>query len=337
VKVISSPYTFIDGDVLDPRDLNRVWKYKQEALADAASRRYIESAVSISFAKDCATGYSNSDSAGIRTFTFKSPFDVYVTRAFLNGEFSAKSDEVVVYMKETSSGNPPDGCTVPWLSISADEPLNEEVRDVSPARFKLAANTQYEILLDSAAAFTASRLDLTFHVLSDRFAFGPEPSFSPTIVNEFSSLSQSTQSTNSSNFSSAVSGLTTNSYAPVCLSLHNVSTDNTSSPDRRIPIPRIGDSRATPTAVSISFQFKRTAGTSTAFYARIVDAGGTPLGLASLTTASTSTQLAFSTINVNLHTSTDSSSSVTANDYFLEVASAASATLEKAFVMVWIK
>jgi hypothetical protein len=164
MKVYDKPYTFIDGDVLDPRDLNGVWNYKREALADAAGRRYIESVFPLSFVKDCATGYADTDTADTRTFSFTAPADLYVTRAFLNGVFSAINAEIKITITKNSTGTTPDGCTDPWLNVASDTPTGQEVQDRNPARFKLESGERYDILLDSSAAFTVTRLDVHFYV-----------------------------------------------------------------------------------------------------------------------------------------------------------------------------
>lgn len=341
MKIIEQPWYFFTGDVLDPHDINNVWKYKQEALADAAGRRYIESVFPVSFVKDAATGYTFSDNADVLTFSFTAPADMYVTRAFLNGVFSVQDDDVKITIVENVSGDTPTGCTDPWLSVLSGATLNEEVRDFSAARFKLVAGDRYDILLSSDGNFTVERLDVSFHVLSDRFGFDSAnlPNFQPTLVNELSSLSESVQDINESNFATEVGKLVESNYAPVCFTAHNFTVSTVIANEFKFPLPRIWDQRAAPVIHSIDFQLKLTAASAGTYTASIVDAGGGPISSGvSIVTTSNTAGYASAVINQSINSSSSNDVVSGSSDYFVVVKrTTSSAFIEKAFVTLWIK
>jgi hypothetical protein len=97
--------------------------------------------------------------------------------------------------------------------VAADAPTGEEVRDYNAARFKLESGERYDVLLDSSAAFTVTRLDVHFHVLSDRFGFSAAPSFQPTLANESVGGTKATQDANDTAFSTQVGNLVEDNYA----------------------------------------------------------------------------------------------------------------------------
>lgn len=340
MKVYDKPYTFITGDVLDPRDINGVWNYKREALKDAAARRYIESVFPLSFVKDCATGYAGTDTADTRTFSFTAPADLYVTRAFLNGVFSVINAEIKITIVKNSTGTTPVGCTDPWLNVDASATVNEEVRDLNPARFKLESGERYDILLDSSAAFTATRLDVHFHVLSDRFGFSSttEPSFQPFMVSEDLSTSFGIQNTNSSNFANEVAKLVEDNYAPVCFPLHDTSVSSSSFAGRKFPLPRIDSGRSTATVVQMSLQIELASAVTGAYVAKIVDGTGTLLQSTVVNVTSPSvTGYGANTFLQIITTGVSGSAADTGQDYFVEITSTNAATIKKAFVTLWIK
>lgn len=340
MKVYDKPYTFITGDVLDPRDLNGVWNYKREALKDAAARRYIESVFPLSFVRDCATGYASTDTADTRTFSFTAPADLYVTRAFLNGVFSAINAEIKITIVKNSTGTTPAGCTDPWLNVDAGAAVNEEIRDLNPARFKLESGERYDILLDSSAAFTVTRLDVHFHVLSDRFGFSSttEPSFQPFMVSEDLSTNIVTQNTNSSNFATEVAKLVEENYSPVCFPLHDTAVSSATSSTRKFPLPRIDTGRSTAKVVQMSLQIELASAVTGSYYARIVDGAGVTLQftIVSITSPST-TGYGANTFSRIITTGVSGSAADTSQDYFVEVTSTNAATIQKAFVTLWIK
>lgn len=341
MKIIEQPWYFLIGDVLDPHDINNVWKYKQEALADAAGRRYIESVFPVSFVKDAATGYTASDNSDVLTFSFTAPADMYVTRAFLNGVFSVQDDDIKITIVENVSSNTPTGCTDPWLSVLSGSTLNEEVRDFSAARFKLVGGDRYDILLSSDGNFTVERLDVSFHVLSDRFGFDSAnfPDFQPTLVNELSSLSQADQDANESNFATEVGKLTTGNYAPACFTAHNFGVSASVANQFKFPLPRIWDQRATPVIHSIDFQLKLTAASAGTYTASIVNSVNTTMSPGvSITTTSNTAGYASAVINQSINSPFDAHITSAVQDYFVVVKrTTGSATIEKAFVTLWIK
>ena len=342
--VYDKPYTFSNGEVLDNRDLNALWKYKKEALADAVERRYIESVFPISFTQSCAIGYTNSNSADLRTFKFTAPADLYVTRAFLDGSFSVIDGEVKVVI-EDSSGSTPAGCTDPWLSIE-NASINTDVSDLSPARFKLSSGETYSIRVESASNFTVTRLDLIFHVLSDRYGFGaaPDPLF--TYLSEVAPSNKFTQDNNDYTFAAAGQALdqaiVQSNYAPVTYSVSSVYLETTVNDQNTFPIPRIGDSRATPEIVGISLYVAAdAAGASTNTYTvEILNTLGVAQDSLSVTLLNTQTAAyGFKSVSVPISTPLASGAAVTSSDFFLGVSGTSNISLanRKYFITLWIK
>jgi hypothetical protein len=344
MKVYDKPYTFITGDVLDPRDLNGVWNYKREALKDAAARRYVESVFPLSFVKDCATGYTNADTVDTRTFSFTAPADLYVTRAFLNGAFSAIGAEIKITITKNSTGTTPDGCTDPWLNVAADAPTNEEVRDYNAARFKLESGERYDVLLDSSAAFTVTRLDVHFHVLSDRFEFSSanEPSFQPIMVSEDLTTNIVSQSTNNSNFATEVAKLAQDNYAPVVFCVNNMYVqNNTTTGHQAFPLPRIGDSRAPATVVGMSLYVGSNISiTGRDFTARIENNSGTPVDSVTVAMSGVTTGYASKTTSVDIDSASTGDVTTPAQDYAVRFYISSGSNLQmngKFFITLWVK
>jgi len=342
MKVVSQPYTFYDGQVLDPEDLNRVWRYKQEALADAAGRRYIESVFPLSFVKDCATGYASTDTADTRTFSFTAPADLYVTRAFLNGVFSAINAEIKITIVKNSTGTTPDGCTDPWLNVDESAAVNEEVRDLNPARFKLESGERYDILLDSSAAFTVTRLDVHFHVLSDRFAFGAEPKFTPLLATESLNGTLAAQNSNDSAYGTQVGNLVEDNYAAVTYSVANMYlTNNTTTDYQKFPIPLIADSRSTATVVGMSLHVGLNVGiTGRDITAQIEDSAGVPQDSVTITMSGGTTGYQSKTTSVDIDSASTGAVITPASDYAVRIYVSSGGNISmngKFLITLWIK
>jgi hypothetical protein len=341
MKVVSQPYTFYDGQVLDPEDLNRVWRYKQEALADAAGRRYIESVFPLSFVEDCSTGYTESTASQVRTFSFTAPADLYVTRAFLNGVFSAINAEIKITIVKNSTGTTPAGCTDPWLNVAADATVTQEVRDLNPARFKLESGERYDILLDSSAAFTVTRLDVHFHVLSDRFAFGAEPKFTPLLATEALNGTLAAQNLNDSTYGTQVGNLVELNYEPVCFVMHNQSINSTVASTRKFPVPQIGTTRGKASVYGANLYLHMNGSPPSQDYIlELVNNGGSVLDSVtlSLTSPAVTGYVAASGWNVSLEDASSDAASDTSKDRFIQLRTVSgSGTVGKAFITLWIK
>jgi hypothetical protein len=343
MKVYDKPYTFITGDVLDPRDLNGMWNYKREALKDAAARRYVESVFPLSFVKDCATGYASTDSLDTRTFSFTAPADLYVTRAFLNGVFSAINAEIKITIVKNSTGTTPVGCTDPWLNVDASAAVNEEVRDLNPARFKLESGERYDILLDSSAAFTVTRLDVHFHVLSDRFGFSSatEPSFQPYMVSDDFDTNIFVPNANSISFANEVAKLVEDNYSAVTYSVANMYVyDNTTTDYQRFPIPLIANSRSTATVVGMSLYIGTNVGSSRHFTAQIENSAGVAQDSVTVAMSGGTTGYQSKATNVSIDSASTGAVTSPASDYAVRiyVSSGISIAMNgKFFITLWIK
>jgi len=339
MKVYDKPYTFINGDVLDPHDINDVWRYKQEALADASARRYIESVVPLSFVRTSQTAYVYTDTAAVRTYSFTPPDDVYVTRAFLVATLSSIAADVNITLKANGT-TVPTGCTDPWLTIASDADTGQEIRDLNPARFKLEGGTRYEITLESTGAFVATQFDVTFHIVSDRFGFDSanEPDFQPTLVSEDIGLVEAIQDANETNFATEVAKLGVGSYAPVTYCLHNVSSDNTFTDERTFRIPRIDNDRAPATIKRASMWVGFDANVNTIFTIEIVDEGSSVVaGSTFPVPTSTFGYKDLTGLSISLSASGSGLAADSGEDYAVRFKTSTSLTVHKAFIVLWIQ
>lgn len=343
--VYDKPYTFADNEVLDIRDLNKVWTYKLDALADAAGRRYIESVFPLSFVKDCGTGYSSTDSVDIRKFSFTSPADLYVTRAFLNGVFSAIGAEIEITIVKNSTSATPDGCTDPWLNVAADAPVNEEVDDYNAARFKLEEGERYDVLLSSSAAFTVTRLDVNFHVLSDRFGFDSANEPKPGLIilpNESYGLAsiKFVEDVNVSFYNSAANKLVEENYSPITYCMHGLDLQTYYHARAKIPIPVFDQARATGAIVRYSVWAVFNTPQTNSITAQVVDSSGGTLISTILSFSSETSKYdtgSFAPPGKSLNNATSGASANTALDSFLQFKSTTTVTIDKIFVTLWVK
>ena len=139
MKLVTDPFKFTTGDVLDPHDINQVWRYASEGIADTAQRRYKEVVFPLSFTKSVSSGYAHTDNADLRRFRFEMPVAGFVTRAFLTGNITSSAD-VEVEIVRVSTGLPPAGCPDPWLRIDSTGGVAADVSDFGPVRFPLLTN-----------------------------------------------------------------------------------------------------------------------------------------------------------------------------------------------------
>jgi hypothetical protein len=349
MKLVTDPFSFKSGDLLDPEDLNYVWRYAAEAVADTVGRRFKEVAVPISFTKSVASGYAHTDNAELLRFRFKMPYAAFVTKAFLSGNITSTAQVDIRFIK-VSTSQPPAGCPDPWLSADSTGGVAADVDDFIPSRFQLEIDEQYYIEI-SGANFTVNQLDLVVHILADRFMYyGDDLSgnllyFGPTLVNDSNALDASAVALNQSNFTATGNFLeAVDSIVPTPepFVVHNLILNSAPLINlRTFALPRLGSGRASAKVYAISLQFYCAVGVST----------GTVLQFALLNSAGSNILSAFYTatggetsgfVHLNAVTplaltdTADNTPTLTASDYYVRFISTGAQTVDKAFGVLWV-
>ena len=172
VKVIASQQVvrFTAGDALSPTDLNDVFLYAKDALADVSEKRYALAAVTFPFNKSMSGGIANGDTIGVRTQRFTCPVACTVVRAFLNGNVTAASD-MTIALKRAVTGVVPTGATTPYLNVVAGATTAADVNDTNIQSVTLDAGVNYDLIIEGVS-FTTERCDVVLHVQVDRWRAG---------------------------------------------------------------------------------------------------------------------------------------------------------------------
>lgn len=169
MKVVSStiPVVFGNDRALAPNDLNDVFLYAKDAVADVGEKRYAIAAISFPFVQDMSTGLSNASSSQARTQRFISPVDCTIVRAFLEGSVTAAAATTIDITRVTG-GTTPDGATVPYLNVAAGATTSVDVEDINIQSVTLDAGEAYNLII-SGSSFTTERCNVVLHVLVDRW------------------------------------------------------------------------------------------------------------------------------------------------------------------------
>jgi len=172
VKVIASQQVvrFTAGDALSPTDLNDVFLYAKDALADVAEKRYALAALTFPFNKSMSGGIANGDTIGVRTQRFTCPVACTVVRAFLNGNVTAAS-AMTIALKRAVTGVVPTGATTPYLNVVAGATTAADVNDTNIQSVTLDAGVSYDLIIEGSS-FTTERCDVVLHVQVDRWRAG---------------------------------------------------------------------------------------------------------------------------------------------------------------------
>ena len=349
MKLVATPFKFVDGDVLDPHDLNQVWRYGAEATIDNVSRRYKEVVLPLSFTKSVSSGYVHTDNISLRTFRFQMPAAGFVTRAFLSGNITSSADVQILMQRVSPLGTPP-GCTNPWMSIASTGGVAADVSEFSPLRFQLESGAQYDIIIDGSN-FTVNQLDIVVHILIDRFAVGGSDSssffvFNPSLVNENSALDASVQSLNKGNMDAAGNIIEAFGAAvptPVPFAVHtlNLALGAANINVRTFPVPRFGQARSTPSACAMSLwvysSVALTIGSQWQF--SLVSSGGSTLLTAFYIATGGENQffVHFNFTPLALTDTADATPATPASDYLVRFISSQSVVVNKAFGVLWVQ
>ncbi len=173
MKVISSQQAvrFTTGDALSPTDLNDVFLYAKDAVADVSEKRYALAAIVFPFVVDVGTGIVNTDTVGVRTRRFTCPVACTVVRAFLDGNLTAAS-AVTISLQRAVTAVVPSGATAPYLNVAAGATTADDVDDTNIQSVTLDAGVSYDLVI-AGASFTTERFNVVLHVQVDRWrAFG---------------------------------------------------------------------------------------------------------------------------------------------------------------------
>lgn len=172
VKVIASQQVvrFTAGDALSPTDLNDVFLYAKDALADVSEKRYALAALTFPFNKSMSGGIANGDTIGVRTQRFTCPVACTVVRAFLNGNVTAAS-AMTIALKRAVTGVVPTGATTPYLNVVAGATTAADVNDTNIQSVTLDAGVSYDLIIEGSS-FTTERCDVVLHVQVDRWRAG---------------------------------------------------------------------------------------------------------------------------------------------------------------------
>lgn len=248
MKVISTQQAvrFTAADALSPTDLNDVFLYAKDALADVTEKRFALAAVVFPFVKDAGSavnGIVNSDTIGVRTQRFTCPIACTVLRAFLNGNLTAASD-VTISLQRAVTAALPTGATTPYLNVAAGATTAADVEDTNTQSVTLDAGVSYDIII-AGSSFTTERFDVVLHVQVDRWrTFGVlgVPDFAFTDFTD--GLADATLVANSVggaafNLAAAVAGLATARGLSATGLTHTVFSSATAAADllRVMPVP----------------------------------------------------------------------------------------------------
>ena len=349
MKLVSDSFKFTSGDILSPTDLNQVWRHASEAVTDTFSRRYKEVPVLLSFTKDVATGYTDSDSAEVRQFRFSPPQYTYITEAFLNGNITS-NDKVQITIRDAATGQTPAGCTLPWLELDSTGGVAADVSNVNQAQFQLSPQ-QYIIEIVPLGTMTVNTLDLVFFVKSDLFlGIGSEnvPSFFPTFVSDSSALDASVQDANKASFESqAASAPLLTTATPIFFCAHNINIFSSSSNNfRRFYIPRFygtttpGLGRALQVAISMSIWWKSSSPVSPGYNVSVSlyspSFSGQAVDFVSGVSRSSGFANTTSFSSSGIYQSSTNASTNTSIDFYLEFSSSFSVVMDKVFGVLWV-
>lgn len=173
---------FRTGEPLAPEELNRLFLYAQDAVADVAERRWALSSLTFPFVLSMTTGLTNASASRLRTIRFSCPLTCIVQRAHLNGNVTAAADlQVHLYVAGTTTL--PAGATSPYLSTGIVAGPTDDVTDINVDKVLLNAGTDYDLVI-SGTSFTTERLDITLDIAVDRWVATGSldvPSFIPRL------------------------------------------------------------------------------------------------------------------------------------------------------------
>jgi hypothetical protein len=247
MKVLTAPLTFVDGDILPPEDLNALYLYARDAVADVASKRWAKAVLPIQCTQVVGTNITEA-SAALLTHRFKCPVTCIVERAFLSANMTSSGEVTVVII--ATGGSTPTGATVPLLSTAAAVTvMATDTNAINTDRFVLTAGTEYSLTITPAAGvtFILERFDITLHVAVDRWTLAGTtsvPDFDPTLVTDASARNATVVAANNTALTTEANKFAAalGACMPMVFHVHGF-LDVTDADLRTITIPRISSAR----------------------------------------------------------------------------------------------
>jgi hypothetical protein len=336
MKVVNPPLLFVEGDDLDPQDLNAVFAYADDAYMDATSRRYQRASAVLVFASNVASPYTEASSAALRTFKFRPPVDLVVERAFLRGTITS-SAAVTIELEDSVAGHPV-GASTPYLTTGAAVTAGA-VSDNNQGRVFLEAGETYSVRVEGAGTFSCTRLEVELHFLVDRWgAVGPTVPIID-VFNDASAPDAIVVTDNVDELDDRTDSLAANVAAavPVFYVLHGF-TSATDADLLTFALPRFDEDRAQCKIVAASLCVLMSGTGGGTVTATIKNTSGVAQQTLSCNVAGVTEQEDHDVgLSISLTTSTAGASALPAQDFSLEFAnSSAGTTCLKATAILWV-
>jgi hypothetical protein len=337
VKVLTEqPVRFLPGEVLAPEDLNRVYRYAQDAVADVAQRRWAKSLLTFPFRRDVATPYTQSLSTEERTYRFTCPVECVVEGASLSANLTASGP--ARWNITTAAGATPTGCTVPYLSTDDSVASSSvDISDVNVDKFVLAANTEYKLTL-SGTTFSAERADVALRLAIDRWKTGGTldvPSFSPTLHAANGSPNAVTVNANTASLTTQAAKFAARaSMTPALFVAPSNLSSATAATLRTWNVPLWEATRARARAVRL-YVYALGGASASSVTAQLQDASSTVLASAT-TSVSANSAASASSGAISVPLTGTGVTETPASDYKV-VLSGGAASLTKAYALLWIE
>ena len=331
MKVISttSSVNFNNDNALSPNDINDVFLYAKDAVADVGEKRYAIAAISFPFVQDMANGLTNASSLQSRRHRFICPVDCTVVRAFLEGSVTAAA--VMQVDITTAALATPAGATIPYLNVAAGATTAADVEDINIQSVTLDAGQTYNLTL-SGTSFTTERCNVVLHVLVDRWRSTGTldvPSFDYTDLVD----TDGTGDAAAVNASSAALAVESAKFSRRAMSpSYHVRTGFTSASGTLVAVIPAPSSTRNASRIVRAYLTSATAATGQVVTAVLKDSGGTTIATMS------NNHAAFTLMSVDsgaLADAWDGAVNNPADDYSITFSASTGVVVERAAVILW--
>lgn len=337
MKVVSNPHTFATSDVLTPEDLNEVYLYARDAVADVASKRWVKFPLVYQCVTDVGTPYTQASGA-LLVLKFWCPWRCVVERAQIFANMTQSGGAVEVAITKNSDTSTPTGASAPWLTTGATAIADASVETTafSGDRFVLAANTEYDITI-SGSTFSLERFDLALSLATDRWnSAGTEstPDFDPTLFTDASARDATVVSANNSALATAALAPSSALGAPAgsVFMIHGVSS--TSDTDLlRVTFPVVETARATMEAKAVYLDCVMAGTGGNTVDAIWYDEGAAGFADATAVTAGVSRASGSATATETMN---GAAAETGANDFYIDVLPGNTEVVTRAIVIAWV-
>jgi hypothetical protein len=351
MKVITTQRAVFDtGAIVTPDDLNAIWLYGKDVVADVGERRFAEGLLVLQSVEAVDTPYTQAMNIEERTWRFICPVTCVIQRGYFHANMTS-TGEVTVKITDTG-GNTPSGCTVPWLTtkdavnvstgevIDADTGVvtdeSDDIQSINVDRVMLDAGTEYLIKIEGSANFTLNRFDIVLHTLTDRWTPSGTtsvPAFSPTLYREGDGAAAAGVNSNNTALTVQADAFGFYKRAPVPAVFTSYAfVAATTINLRKFRIPRFYTARAQSKIIEIDL-FAYTAGATT-ITAVVRDEAGVVVRTVTAAVVGTQLSVRDSGLSINLAGS-GGASDTPAQDYTIEFANSSATNCIKAYALVW--